>query len=119
MTRIIGVYNADGSIFGELQFAINKLIGKTSCGLFDLTHGWNPFGKASWKHACSSSNVEIELLHRNELTSEQYEAAGDLPAVIIGNTGEWKKIMSADDILSFSGNASGFLTQIEILMGGA
>ncbi len=119
MTRIIAVYNADGSILGELQFAINKLIGKSSCGLCDLTHGWNPFGKASWKHACSSSNLRIELLHRNELTGDQSEAAGDFPAVIAESAGEWKKIMTAEEIHSFSGDAPGFLTRIEDLAGEA
>ncbi len=119
MTRIIGVYNADGSIFGEVQFVINKLLGKTNCGLCDLTHGWNPFGKPSWKDACSSSNLKIGLLHRNELTSDQSEAAGDLPAVIAESAGEWKKIMTAEDIRSFSGDASGFLTRIEDLAGEA
>lgn len=119
MTRIIGIYNADGSILGELKFAVNKVTGKSNCGLCELTHGWNPLGKSSWKRASSSSHVEIELLHRNELTREQSETAGDLPAIIVGKAGEWKKIMSADDIFSFSGNASGFLTQIEILMGEA
>jgi hypothetical protein len=116
MTRIIGIYNADGSILGELKFAVNKVTGKSNCGLCDLTHGWNPLGKSSWKRASSSSHVEIELLHRNELTTEQSETAGDLPAIIVEKVGEWKKIMSADDIFSFSGNASGFLTQIETLV---
>jgi len=116
MTRIIGVYNANGSIFGEVQFAINKLLGKTNCGLCELTHGWNPFGRSSWKDACSFSDIGIELLHRDELTDDQSKAAGDLPAVIAEGAGEWEKIMTAEDIRSFIGDASGFLTRINELV---
>ena len=116
MTRIIGVYNADGSIFGEVQFAINKLLRKTNCELCDLTHGWNPFGKPSWKDACSFSDIGIELLHRNELTDDQSKAAGGLPAVIAESAGEWERIMDSEDIRSFIGDASGFLTRIDGLV---
>ena len=118
MTHIVGVYNADGSILGELKFAVSKVIGRNDCGLCDLTHGWNPFGKPSWKSACSASSIEIELLHQDELTEGQREAAGDLPAVIVGNGGAWQKIMAASDIITFHGNASGFLTHIESLVDG-
>lgn len=117
MTRIVGVYNADGSILGELNFAIRKVIGKSDCGLCDLTHGWNPFGKPSWRNACSASSIEIELVHRDELTSDQNEVAGDLPAVIALLDGAWKELMSAEDISCFKGNGSGFLVEIERLVG--
>ena len=116
MTRIVGVYNADGSILGEFNFAIGKVIGRRDCGLCDLTHGWNPFGKPSWRNACSVSSVEIELVHRNELTSDQNEVAGDLPAVITLLDGTWRKLMSGDEISSFKGNGSGFLAEIERLV---
>ena len=113
MIRIVGIYNADGSILGELNFAIGKVTGKSDCGLCDLTHGWNPFGKPSWRNACSASTIDIELVHRDELTSGQNEAAGDLPAVIIQLGETWKKIMSAEDIAFFKGNAPAFLAEIE------
>ena len=116
MTRIVGVYNADGSILGELKFTIGKITGKSDCGLCDLTHGWNPFGKPSWKNACSARSIEIELVHRDELTSAQSEAAGDLPAIIIQLGETWRKLMSAEDISSFKGNSSGLLSEVERLV---
>ncbi|MBJ87067.1 MAG: hypothetical protein CL461_02410 [Acidimicrobiaceae bacterium] len=116
MIRIVGIYNADGSILGELNFAIGKVTGKSDCGLCDLTHGWNPFGKPSWRNACSASTIDIELVHRDELTSVQNEVAGDLPAVIALLDGTWRKLMSGEEISSFKGNSSGFLAEIERLV---
>ena len=46
---VFGIYNADGTFFGELGYVIAKLGGKRSCSLCDVTHGWNPFGKRQWK----------------------------------------------------------------------
>ena len=116
MTRIVGIYNADGSILGELKFVASKVVGRSDCGLCDLTHGWNPFGKPSWKSACSASNIEIELVHRNELTEDQRKAAGELPAVIIEKHNNWERIMSSDDILTFSGDAPGLFAKIDSLV---
>lgn len=36
---IIGIYNADGGIRGELTYFFKKLAGKTKCDLCSLTHG--------------------------------------------------------------------------------
>ena len=116
MTRIVGIYNADGSILGELNFSIRKVLGKSDCGLCDLTHGWNPFGKPSWRNACSARSIEIELVHRDELTSDQNKTAGDLPAIIFQLGETWRKLMTAEDIYSFKGNGSGFLDEIERLV---
>ena len=116
MTRIVGVYNADGSVLGELKFTMGKITGRSDCGLCDLTHGWNPFGKPSWRNACSASSVEIELVHRDEITSGQNKVAGDLPAVIIQLGETWRKLMSAEDISSFKGNSSEFLAEINRLV---
>ena len=60
---VFGIYNADGSFLGELQYAISKVVGKSSCSLCELTHGWNPFGKRKWKTVCKSSDLNIQLIH--------------------------------------------------------
>ncbi len=47
---LVGVYNADGDILGELAYVFKKAIGKTKCGLCDLTHGGVTM-KDAWKKA--------------------------------------------------------------------
>ena len=85
--RIVGIYNADGGLSGELRYALDKVLGRSGCGLCDITHGWNLFGKRSWREACRASPVAIEMIHRNEATPEQLAVAGFLPAVLIGGKG--------------------------------
>ena len=37
-TRLVGVYNADGGIVGELKYFFGHLIGISKCELCDVTH---------------------------------------------------------------------------------
>ncbi len=35
-----GIYNAAGTLSGELRYVFGKLAGTTSCSLCDITHTW-------------------------------------------------------------------------------
>ena len=35
---VVGVYNSDGGIIGELTYVAKKIMGKTKCDLCSLTH---------------------------------------------------------------------------------
>ena len=95
---IFGIYNADGTLFGEIGYVLSKLSGKRSCSLCDVTHGWNPFGKRKWKGLCKSSSLDIQLIHRDEATESQLQAAGDLPSFITEVEEGWAQIMTPTQI---------------------
>ena len=95
---VFGIYNADGTFFGELGYVIAKLGGKKSCSLCDVTHGWNPFGKRQWKGLCKSSSLDIQLIHRDEATESQLQAAADLPSFITETQEGWTQIMTSTQI---------------------
>ena len=48
-TRLLAIFDADGTCIGELQYLLNKCAGWESCALCDISHGWNPIGKAAWR----------------------------------------------------------------------
>ena len=95
---VFGIYNADGTFLGELGYVIAKLGGKKSCSLCDVTHGWNPFGKREWKGLCKSSSLDIQLIHRDEATESQLQAAADLPSFITETQEGWTQIMTSTQI---------------------
>ena len=65
MTRIYGVYNADGGLIGELFYLYGKLSGQTHCDLCDITH--STFGeKKSWRAMNSRLQFPVELVHLNQ-----------------------------------------------------
>ena len=39
VTALTGVYQANGSLSGELRYVVGKLLGSAHCALCDITHG--------------------------------------------------------------------------------
>jgi hypothetical protein len=95
--KFVGIYNADGTILGEISYVAKKLAGRGSCALCDITHGWTG-RKKSFDSACASASIEIELLHRDEATPEQLAAAASLPAVIAQREAKWLCVLGPSDI---------------------
>jgi hypothetical protein len=80
--RLVGVYNADGTLRGEVAYVVGKLLGRAHCGLCDITHG-AVSEKAEWKACRAALPVRFDTYHRND----QPDAArpltdGRLPAVL-------------------------------------
>ena len=110
---MVGIYNADGRLSGEVRYALDKVMGRSDCALCDLTHGWNAFGKRSWRDACRASPVPIEMIHRDGATESQLAAAGTLPAVLAGDDGAWRLVADRELIRSLSKDPAAFLDHIE------
>lgn len=93
-----------------------KLLGRGKCALCDITHGWNPMGSKSWKQACAVSDVELELLHRNEVTAEQLASATGLPVILRKNEdGQWSEAIPASELSRYVGAPDALLERLEQL----
>jgi len=85
-TRLVGVYNADGGIVGELKYFFGHLIGVAKCELCDVTH--SPIRrKASFDKLASDLKtefgLEFDLKHLNERTESEIRASsGQEPCVL-------------------------------------
>ena len=112
---LVGIYDADGTLVGELRYAAGKLLGREKCALCDITHGWNPMGSRRWKQACAVSDVELELVHRDEATDDQMAAASGLPSILRQRDGQWSEAMPAPEIAQFVGHPVAFLERLKHL----
>ena len=110
---VFGIYNADGTFLGELGYVIAKLGGKRSCSLCDVTHGWNPFGKREWKGLCKASSLDIQLIHRDEATESQLQAAADLPSFITEAQEGWAQIMTSSQITKLKNQPETIVSMLE------
>ena len=80
--RILAIYDADFTVFGEIAYAIGKLTSSRSCSLCDISHGLNPLGKKNWRSYCKT-RPEIEWIHRNDLNEEMRATLScDLPCIV-------------------------------------
>ena len=76
--RLIGVYNADGGVVGELKYFFGHLIGVAKCELCDITH--SPIRrKASFDRLAADLKAEygldFALKHLNERTEQESKAS--------------------------------------------
>jgi hypothetical protein len=115
MQKFVGIYNAEGSLIGELRYLLQKLGGGAPCSLCDLTHGLNPFGKSSWRTACTDLGVPIDLLHKNEATPEQLSAIDSLPTIVRFEGNCWVQVMNSNEIASYRNAPRELLNQLKEL----
>lgn len=111
--RLIGVYNADGGLVGELSYFFGHLVGVRSCTLCDITH--SPFAKKQqWKELekrlADELGVVFELVHKNERTPAQLAAsAGREPCVLFEDVeGNLSMILDWTDLKLARGHVDAF-----------
>ena len=79
------IYNADGGIFYEIKYWIDKNILKreTACELCDISHG-KIFMRSEWSKFIKElkKDYKVEVLHRNELPKKILDKGYDFPCVI-------------------------------------
>ena len=114
---LVGIFDADGGLRGELRYVIDRLAGRGHCALCDITHGMNPLGKRSFKEACAAAGVTMTLLHRDEASGDQLAAAGELPVVLAGADGHWRVLVPAEDLDACKGSPAKLLEVVEARLG--
>jgi hypothetical protein len=66
VARLLGVYDADGGLVGELRYIVGHLLGRAECSLCDITH--SPVRrKPAWDRMVATLGVPFDLVHRNEV----------------------------------------------------
>ena len=79
------IYDADGSVLGELQYLRDKCLGRADCALCDLSHGWNPMGRSAWRQRKGITD-SINWVHRDELPQHiATYVTGHLPCVVMAS----------------------------------
>lgn len=111
--RLVGVYNADGGIIGELTYVLGKIRGVTHCGLCDITHGRSPFPRRDWTDALGSLPLPMETVHLNEMDTPTARAAGGTSPVVVYLDGENDRIlMDPVDLDACGGRVDDFLALV-------
>ena len=85
--RLIGVYDADGTLRGEVAYWIGARLGRRHCSLCDITHGTFT-EKTAWKRCRSSLPVPFDTYHRDDQPDDVRRASGDTAPVVVAKTSE-------------------------------
>ena len=82
MIEVVGVYNADSTILGEVSYWIGARFGVAHCSLCDITHGLFAERK-DWKSCRDQSEFNFSTFHSNDQPEAVRAAANDVTPVVV------------------------------------
>ena len=85
VTRLVGVYDADGTLAGELRYWVGARVGRAHSALCDITHGLVR-ERADWRACRSTLSVEFATYHRDDQPDAVRAATGDRAPVVVAET---------------------------------
>jgi hypothetical protein len=112
IVRLVGIYNADGTLTGEVAYVVGKLLGRAHCALCDITHGIRE--KQEWKACRAALPVPFDTIHRDERTPELAALTGaDLPCVVAETTRGLALLLTRVDLERCEGNPEALVDALE------
>lgn len=79
---LVGVFDADGTLRGEVTYVVMHLVGRAECALCDITHG-RVRRKRDFDAMRKRIGLPFDLVHRDELDTALRPLVTDrLPCVI-------------------------------------
>jgi hypothetical protein len=82
LQRLVGVYNANGTVLGEIAYVVGRSVGRAHCALCDITHG--TFRRRPEWDACRERlGVPFETYHRDDQPEGVRRAASGIAPVVL------------------------------------
>ncbi len=83
--RLVGVYDADSTLRGELAYWVGARLGRRHCSLCDITHG-SVRQRPEWKTCQAGLPVPFDTYHRNDQPNTIRAASGGHAPVVVAET---------------------------------
>ena len=111
--RLVGVYRADGGLWGELRYLADHYLRGESCTLCDITHG-SLRRKPEWDRAVADLDMPIDLRHLNELDPGLRAFVGDGAAMVVADTDEgFVTLLTNEDLAGVHGDVPAFMALLQ------
>lgn len=113
VTQLIGVYDADSTLWGEVSYWVGARVGVRHCSLCDITHSLFA-EKSKWKECRDGLGVDFATFHRNDQPDDVRQCInGRYPAVVArSEAGEVAMFMNADEIAACGASPQQFAAEI-------
>src|SRR4051794_28523893 len=83
--RLVGVYDADSTLRGELAYWVGARLGRRHCSLCEITHG-SVRQRPEWKSCQAELPVPFDTYHRNDQPHPVRSAASGRVPVVVAET---------------------------------
>jgi hypothetical protein len=111
--RLVGVYDADGSVRGELAYWFGARLGRRHCSLCEITHG-SVRRRPEWKARQAALPVPFDTFHRDDQPDTIRTASGGRAPVVVAETETGPVLLlTPDDLDSCDGSIDRLIAAIE------
>lgn len=113
LRSVVGVYDADGTLVGEVRYWFGARIGRAHCDLCDISHGTFR-AKPEWSSMVARSRVPIETWHRDDAPAEVLAATGGrLAAVVAITDGGVMPLLGPEELAGLDGDVDRFADALD------
>jgi hypothetical protein len=85
LRRLVGVYDADGTLRRELTYWVGARLGRAHCALCDITHGLAR-ERRDWQACRAGLPIAFDTYHRDDQPPEVRAAHGGLLPAVVADT---------------------------------
>jgi hypothetical protein len=110
--RLVGVYNADGTLLGELRYFVAARLGRAHCPLCDITHG-RVRERSEWRNGRGRLPVPFETYHRNDQPARLRDSCDALPIVVADTDDGFVVLLRPDDLAACDGSVERLVSAVE------
>jgi hypothetical protein len=113
IARLVGVYDADSTLRGEIAYWVGARLGRRHCSLCDITHG-SVRRRPEWIACQAGLPVPFRTYHRNDQPDHIRLASGDhAPAVVAETDSGPVLLLTPTDLEQCAGSAERLVDAIE------
>src|SRR3954451_5509150 len=92
IVRLTSVYNAKGSLLGELRYAVGRRLGRTHCALCDITHG-RVRETTAWRRARRQLTEPFTAVHLDERDQHERDASDARTPSMLAHTDDGVQLL--------------------------
>ena len=99
VVRLHGVYDASGTILGEVSYFLRRALFNQHCALCDITHSTFT-RRRSWDVCVDGLGIEFQLHHRNDAPSSVTDTTGYSAPCVVSETenGTFTVLVNSDEL---------------------
>lgn len=118
IVRLVGVYDADSTLRGELAYWVGARLGRRHCSLCDITHG-SIRRRPEWTSCQAELSVSFDTFHRNDQPDAVRAAAdGRAPVVVAETEIGHVLLLTPDELEACDGSIDRLVEAVELAAAG-
>lgn len=111
--RLVGVYDADATLRGEVAYWIGARLGRRHCSLCDITHGVFR-ERTEWVACRAGLPIPFDTYHRDDQPDDVRAVVGDrLPAVVAVTGSGVVPLLDRDGLEACDGSVERLVESLE------